>query len=54
MSLKDALYISTSGYGPCSTFTLAEWFEARDMFRNNQAKAFKSINYKHLVVRQNT
>ena len=46
MSLKQAAYITLSGYGPCSTFTLKEWLEARDLFRSNQAKAFAEIGVK--------
>ena len=28
-------YIRASGYGPCSQFTLAEWFEAKDFYKAN-------------------
>jgi hypothetical protein len=43
LTLKRALYITFTGYGPCSDFTLAEWLEARDFFRANQEVALKSI-----------
>ena len=44
MDLKKAMYISLKGYGPCSDFTLAEWLEARDLFRANQKAAMAQVN----------
>ena len=44
MTLKDALYISLTGYGPCSQFTMAEWLQARELFRGNQEKAMSQIH----------
>ena len=35
---KRAVYIYYTGYGPCSDFTLAEWFEARDFVNDNKSK----------------
>lgn len=46
MTLKEAAYISLSGYGPTSMFTLAEWLEARDLFRKNQKAAYREIGVK--------
>ena len=46
MTLKEAMNISLSGYGPTSMHTLAEWLEARDMFRKNEGAAMKLINVK--------
>ena len=46
MSLKTAAYISMTGYGPCSQFTLKEWLYARDLFRANQTKALSEIGVK--------
>ena len=30
-------HIRNSGYGPNSMFTLAEWFEAKDYYKNNMS-----------------
>ena len=46
MTLKEALNITLSGYGPCSHYTLAEWLEARDLYRSNQSAALKVIGHK--------
>ena len=46
MTLKEAMNISLSGYGPCSQHTLAEWLHARDIFRRNQEAAMKQISLK--------
>ena len=39
MNLKEALYITLTGYGPCATFTLKTWLEARDRLSGNSRKA---------------
>jgi hypothetical protein len=44
MTLREACYISLTGYGPCSQFTLKEWLEAREFFRANQAAALAQLN----------
>ena len=44
MDLKRIAYIALTGYGPCSDFTLAEWLEARDLYRSNQTKILNSLN----------
>ncbi len=46
MTLKEAMSISLSGYGPCSQHTLADWLQARDIFRKNQEAAMRQINLK--------
>ena len=46
MTLRESMNITLSGYGPCSTHTLAEWLMARDMYRKNQVAAEKQINLK--------
>ena len=46
MTIKRAAYIALSGYGPCSLFTLAEWLEARDLYRKNEKTAMAQINMK--------
>jgi len=43
MTLKEALDITLSGYGPCSQHTLAEWLQARDLYRGNQESALRTI-----------
>ena len=40
MDAKKALYIYTTGYGPCSMFTLKEYLEACDWVRKHP----KAIN----------
>ena len=46
MNLRQAMYISNYGYGPCSPFSLAEWLHAREMYRKNQEGAQKAVNLK--------
>jgi len=48
MTLKEAAGIALTGYGPCSQHTLAEWLQARDMYRSNQISALKQLNYKEI------
>ena len=51
MTLKQSLDITLSGYGPCSKHTLAEWLQARDLFRGNQPAALRTIpTVKALVI----
>ena len=44
-TLREIAYIAVSGYGPTSQYTLAEWLEARDIFRANQAKALREVDF---------
>ena len=44
MDLKRAAYIAVSGYSSHNEWTLAEWFEARDLFRENQEEALQRIH----------
>ena len=32
---KRMYYIRNTGYGPCSQFTLREWLEAKDFYKDN-------------------
>ena len=45
MTLRESVYITLTGYGPCSQFTLAEWLHAREMFRNNERAALTAAGY---------
>jgi hypothetical protein len=44
MTLKEAVYITYTGYGPCSQFTLEEWLHARELFRKNEKAALRQLN----------
>ena len=46
MTLKEAAYISLTGYGPCSQFTLAEWLHARELHRKNEKTIMTQLNFK--------
>ena len=46
MTLTRAMYISSYGYGPSSPFSLAEWLQARGVYRKHQAAAQKTVNLK--------
>ena len=41
--LKRIGYIYASGYGPNSDFTLAEWFEARELYHKHKEKILMTI-----------
>jgi hypothetical protein len=51
MTLRESAYITITGYGPCSQFTLAEWLHARDLFRKNQKAALAQINLPKEVIK---
>jgi hypothetical protein len=51
MTLKEAAYITVSGYGPNSNHTLEEWLYARDLFRKNQKAALSQISIPKEVIK---
>ena len=42
-SLAYIAYVALSGYGPTSQFTLAEWLEARRLYRSDPKKYDKAV-----------
>jgi hypothetical protein len=51
MTLKEAAYITVTGYGPCSQFTLEDWLHARELFRKNQKAALAQLNVPNTIMK---